>query len=147
MEDGIFTIPVGEAHFDINLRTLAQVTVELQILVNRQNGNQKAGPFESITAKFSQSRHGSFEWNIFLRYLSKFSDIWHFTKCKIQGENCRNTPAIRSWNFSSSQCKQLINMHELCPNMANPFLQFTAIFKMAVVSLDIYIWGPWPIQN
>ncbi len=30
------------------------------ILVNRQNGDQKAGPFESNIAKFSQSRHRSF---------------------------------------------------------------------------------------
>ncbi len=59
MDEGAFTIPVGEVHFDINLRTLAQGTVGLQILVNRQNGDQKVGPFESNTAKFSQSRHGS----------------------------------------------------------------------------------------
>ncbi len=53
MEDGAFTIPVGEVHFDINLRILPQGNVGLQILVDRQNGDQKAGPFE-----FSQSRHG-----------------------------------------------------------------------------------------
>ena len=40
------TIPVGKVHFDdIKLRTLAQGTVGIQILVNRQNGDQKAGPF------------------------------------------------------------------------------------------------------
>ena len=59
MDEGAFTIPVGEVHFDINLQTLAKGTVGLQILVNRQNGDQKVGPFESNTAQFSQFRHGS----------------------------------------------------------------------------------------
>ena len=70
-------------------------------------------------AKFSQSRHGSFERNIFLRYLSKLSDIWHFTICKIRRENCDDARLIRRQNFPSSQCKQLMNMHEICPNMSN----------------------------
>ena len=61
MEDGVLTISVGEVHFDINVRTLAQETVGLQILANRQNGDHKARPFESNTASFSQSRHGSFK--------------------------------------------------------------------------------------
>ena len=48
MEEGAFTITVGEVHFD-NLQTLAQgnvMTVGLQILENRQIGDQKAGPFD-----------------------------------------------------------------------------------------------------
>ncbi len=50
---GASTIPVGEVHFDINLRTLAQGTMGLQILVNRQNGDQKAESFKSNTAKLA----------------------------------------------------------------------------------------------
>ena len=50
MEEGAFAIPFGEVHFDINLRTLAQGTVGIQILVNRQNGDQEARPFESNMA-------------------------------------------------------------------------------------------------
>ena len=53
MEEGAFAITVGEVHFDVNLRTLAQGTVGLQILLNRQNGDRKAGPFESNTAKIA----------------------------------------------------------------------------------------------
>ncbi len=37
MDDGAFTIPVGEVHFEITLQTLAQGTVELQILVKSGN--------------------------------------------------------------------------------------------------------------
>ncbi len=75
--------------------------------------------FELKYGKFSQSRHGSSARNIFLRYLSKLSESWHFTICKIQRENCRDTRPIRSQNIPSSQCKQLMNMYEICPNMSN----------------------------
>ncbi len=98
---------------------------------SKQNGDQKAESFESNNAKFKQSRHGSFEWNIYLRYLSTFSDIWHFTICEIRRENCRDMLPIRNENFSLSQCKQLMNMHEICPNkcaMQN-LLPLSELFK------------------
>ena len=70
---------------------------------------------------FIQSQHESFQWNIFPRYLSKLRYLApHLTKCKIRRENCCDMPAIRSWNFTSSQRKQLIYMHEICPNMSDP---------------------------
>ncbi len=53
MDEGAFTIPVGEVDFDVNLQTLAQGTVGLQILVNIQNGDQKAGLFVSNTANLA----------------------------------------------------------------------------------------------
>ncbi len=42
MEDPTFAIPVREAYFEI-----AIITAGLQILENKQNGGQKAEPFES----------------------------------------------------------------------------------------------------
>ncbi len=98
---------------------------------SKQNGDQKAESFEWNKAKFRQSRHGSFEWNIFLRYLSKFSDIWHFTICEIRRENCRDMLPIRNENFSSSQCKQLMNMHEICANKCavQNLLPLSELFK------------------
>ncbi len=103
--------------WNIYVRTLVQGTVVLQFW-SKQNGDQKAESFESNKAKFRQSRHGSFEWNmVFMewkRYLSKFTDIWHFTICKIRRENCRDMLTIRNEYFSSSKFKLLMNMHEIC---------------------------------
>ncbi len=95
---------------------------------------RKRGSFESNMAKFSQI--GSFKWNIFLRYLSKLSDIWHFTICKIQRENCCDTPPIRSGHFL---CKQLMNMHDICPNISK-FLLFSTVKIAARCQSRFYIW-------
>ena len=45
--EGALAIPVCEVQFEINLWTLEQGSVGLQILDNQLNGSQKAGPFES----------------------------------------------------------------------------------------------------
>ena len=87
----------------------------------------ESGPFESHTAEFSRYRHGSSTWNIFLRYFSKLLDIWHFTIKHNSERNCRDRPPIRSRNFPSSQCKQIMNtgyMHEICQNL----LPFSTVF-------------------
>ncbi len=102
---------------------------------------RKRGSFESNTAKFSQSRHGSFEWNIFLRYLSKLSDIWHFTICKIRRENCRDMLPIRSEIF----LRRNVNNSWICMRYAQIYAQckifshWASYLKMAAVGLGIYI--------
>ncbi len=66
----------------------------------------------------------------------KLSDIWHFTICKIWRENCCDTPPIRSWNFPSPRCKQLICMRyaQICQNFSH-----LALWKWPLaVGLDIY---------
>ena len=45
MGENTFATPSREVHLKYQLRTLAQGTVGLQILENRQNGDQKAGVF------------------------------------------------------------------------------------------------------
>ena len=152
--EGTFTIPVDEVHLEISIYELWRKKCGItdfgkRVLLHRggissrsntnnnnKNGDQKAGSFESNTAKFRQSRHGSFEWNIFLRYLSTLSDIWHFTICKIRRENCCDMLPIRSENFSSSQCKQSPPQ-----TYVKRFSHWANYFKMAAVGLDI--WGPW----
>ncbi len=79
------------------------------IMVNRQKGNQKAWPFESNTAKFSQSRHGSSQWNMFLRSVSKLSDICHFIICQIWRENWHESRWFKAKIF-------------LCLDVNNPWI-------------------------
>ena len=106
--------------------------------ISRAPGPQFTNSFESNTAKFSQSRHGSSAWNVFLRCISKLSCIWHFSICKlrIRKENCHDTRPIRCRAFPSSQCKQLMNMREIImPECVKIFSNLARYFKTAAVGL------------
>ncbi len=132
MGDCAFTIPIDKVHFDITLRILAQRTVGKW----RPESQAESGPFESKYSKFSQSWHGSSSRNIFLRYLSKLSDIWHFTICKIWRENCCDTPPIVTKFF----LRLNVNNSWICRRYAQicKTLHLVRYFKMAAVGLGIY---------
>ncbi len=143
-----FHDPSWRSSLEISMYELWRTELWDYRFCSKQNGDQKAESFESNMAKFRQSRHGSLEWNIFPRYFSKLSDIWHFTKCKIQRENCNN---IRRRFEAEISLRHNVNNSLICMRYAQICQD-----KMAAVGLDInftyIIWGlskslAWVIIN
>ena len=98
------SISVREAHFEINLRTLAQGMWDLQIFKNTQNGGQKAGLSSTNKAKLANLDmcHRSAR-NIFLLIIYLNSQIFGTSQCAIRREKCRDALLKAKPSFRTSQ--------------------------------------------
>ena len=111
MVKSAFAIPVGEVHFEINLRTLAQ---GMWVYIYWKTNKMAVGKRDlssQHTAKLANLDMGH-PPEIFSEGILLESQIFGTSQYANSGQKT----ALR---FRSSQYKQLINMHEICPIMSN----------------------------